>query len=753
MGLEKDRRLGPYTIVTPLGAGGRGEVYRALDRRLERHVALKVLPPQLSRDPQALAWFEREAKVLAALSHPHLLTIFDVGTEGDVSFVVTELLEGETLRQRIARQPFAWRDSVAVARDIARGLAAAHSRGVIHRDLKPENVFVAAGGLVKILDFGLARMEQPPESSDPAATILSDPVLAGTVPYLAPEQLRGSVADARSDIFSFGCVLFEMVTGSQPFSGATQAEIIAAILRDPTPSIRRAAPDAPESLDAIVRACLEKAPEARLQSATDLLGALDAVSENAGAIAASTRARPAQEVASIAVLPFEDTSGSADTEYLCDGLTDRIIDALSQLPGLRVMARSTVFRYKGRGVAPQSIGRDLGVQTILTGRVTQRGGVVSMQIELVDSKDGAHLWGTEHTAEMHDLLGLLERVAGQVPAQLRLKLLPREEERMRKRPTESEDAFRLYLQGRFYLSKRTQSGLRRALELFEQALQEDARFPLAHAGLADAYALLGGFGYLPAAEAYSKARIEVTKALDLDPNLAEAHTTLAMVKYRYEWDWSGCEREFRLALQANPSYAMAHSWYAVFLALMQRFDAALANMDAALALDPMSVVQHWTRGYILYYTRDFDAALRQHQQALVLDPMFARAHVDVGIIHALRGDFRLAIDEVQTAAGLLEDNPGLLASLGYIYALAGDHDEAHRILADLAAHSKRRPVSPFTVAFIHVGLGDADTAFDWLGRSLEQREDALVSLKVNPRIDPLRGDPRLDALMRSVGLP
>jgi serine/threonine-protein kinase len=752
MGLEKERRLGPYTIVAPLGAGGRGEVYRALDRRLERHVALKVLPPQLSREPQALAWFEREAKVLAALSHPHILTIFDVGTEHDVSFVVTELLEGETLRTRIARQPIAWRESVGIARDIARGLAAAHSRGVVHRDLKPENVFIATGGLVKILDFGLARMEQPPEASDPSATILSDPELAGTVPYLSPEQLRGKMADARSDIFSFGCTLFEMVTGSQPFSGATQAETIAAILRDPTPSIRAAAPDAPESLDALVRACLEKAPDARLQSAADVLTALGAVSSDAGATAPS-HGRATHGIASIAVLPFEDASGSADTEYLCDGLTDRIIDALSQLPGLRVMARSTVFRYKGRGVTPHSIGRDLGVQTILTGRVTNRGDVVSMQIELVDTNDGARLWGAEHTAETHDLLGLLERVAVQVPAQLRLKLLPREEERMRRRPTESENAFRLYLQGRFYLSKRTQSGLLRALELFEQALQEDALFPLAHSGLAEAYALLGGFLYLPASEAYSKARIEVTRALELDPNLAEAHATLAMVKYRYEWDWSGCEREFRLALQTNPSYAMAHSWYAVFLVLMQRFEAGLASMDAALALDPMSVVQQWTRGYILYYTRDFDAALQQHRQALAMDPTFARVHVDAGIIHALRGDYRLAIEEVQKAASLLEDNPGLLASLGYVYALAGDRDEAHRILADLAARSKRRPVSPFTVALIHVGLGDVDAAFEWLGRSLEQREDALVSLKVNPRIDPLRGDPRLDALMRRVGLP
>ena len=749
MGLETDRQLGPYMIVAPLGAGGMGEVYRAFDRRLERQVALKVLPPSMSRDPQALARFRHEAKVLAALSHPHILTIFDVGTEANVSFVVTELLEGESLRTRIDRAPIPWLEAADIARGIARGLAAAHSRGVVHRDLKPENVFITTEKLVKLLDFGLAHMEPTPANE--SATIFVDPLLAGTIPYLSPEQLRGDATDSRSDLFSFGCVLFEMLTGSPPFTGATSAETMAAILRDATPAT--AAPDVPEFLDVLVRDCLEKSPAARIRSATEILSALDSATVRTASPAATTRVHSTTSIASVAVLPFEDADASPDTEYLRDGLTDRIIDALSQLPGLRVMARSTVFRYKGRAITPRRVGLELGVQAILTGRVERRGQAMSLQIELVDVADGARLWGAEHAGEGRDLLAVLEGVAVEVPAQLRLKLLPREEARLRKRPTESDAAFRLYLQGRFYWNKRTQSGLQRSLELFEQAVQEDPRFPLAHAGLADAYAILGGFGYLPAAEAYSKARIEATKALELDPDLAEAHSTLATVNYRFDWDWSGAEREFRLALRSNPGYAPAHQWQAVFQVLMGRFEAGLASGERALELDPMSVVVQWTRGYLLYYMRRFDDALEQHRRTLALDPTFARVHIDIGLIHALRGDFQAAIEELQKALGLLEDNPGLLASLGYVYALAGDRPEAGRILEELAARSKRRPVSAFTVALVHVGLGDVDAAFAWLERSLEHREDAMVSLKVNPRIDGLRGDPRLVSLMRRVGLP
>ena len=751
MGLESDRQLGPYTIVAPLGAGGMGEVYRAFDRRLERHVALKVLPQHLSRDATALARFGHEAKVLAALSHPHILTIFDVGTEDSVSFVVTELLEGETLRARIARGPLPWREALDIARDIAKGLAAAHSRNVVHRDLKPENVFLATNGLVKLLDFGLAQMEQASVSQ--SVTLLVDPLLAGTVPYLAPEQLRGEAADARSDFFSFGCMLFEMLTSSPPFTGVTAAEIMAAILRDATPSATSAAPDVPAALEEIIGASLQKSPAARPQSAADLLDALDAVAGDPGAPAITTSARAAGEIASVAVLPFEDPAASPDTEYLCDGLTDRIIDALSQVPRLRVMARSTVFRYKGRPVAPRSVGRELGVQAVLTGRVSHRRDDLSLQIELVDVADGARLWGAEHAVDAQDLLGMVERLAVEVPAQLQVQLQPREEQQLRKRPTENAAAFRLYLQGRFFWNKRTQRGLQRSVELFEQALQEDPRFPLAHAGLADAYSFLAGFGYLPAAEAYLKARLEVTTALELDPELAEAHSTLATVKYRYDWDWEGAEREFQLAIDSNPGYAPAHLWYAVFLVLTGRFEIGLARIDRAMELDPMSVAGHWTRGYLLYYGRRFDDALEQHRRALTLDPTFARAHVDVGIIHALRGDFRAGIDNLQKALGMLEDNASVLASLGYVYALAGDRAEAHRILDELVARSKRRPVSAFTVAMVHVGLGEADAAFTWFERAIEQREDAMVSVKVNPRLDPLRGDPRLDAVIRRIGLP
>jgi serine/threonine-protein kinase len=763
MSLAAGSQLGPYEVLAPLGAGGMGEVYRARDRRLDRDVAVKVLPEHLAGDARALARFEREAKALAALSHPHIVAVFDVGTDRSTSFVVMELLEGATVRERIAAGPLPWPAAVEIAIAVAEGLAAAHSRGVIHGDLKPENVLVTSAGLVKILDFGLARFEVEP-APDPhrASTLAAMPeVAAGTVPYMSPEQVRGAAADARSDIFSFGCLLHEMLVGSPPFRGTSLAELLAAILRDPLPEAPAAV--VPAALYQVIRACLQKLPEDRIQSAREVAVALRAVISGAtmpavpglptspGTPAAARKRRT--RIDSIAILPFAGAGSVPGIDYLCEGLAGRIIDTLSQLPALRVMAWSTVQRYRGRAVDPHVVGHELGVRAVLTGGIEPRGDALLFRIELVDALDGSRLWGTIHDCDMDDLVGLQERLAAEVTEQLRLKLIPKERRRLRRRPTESSAAFRLYLQGRYHWNKRNRDGLFKSVELFEQSGQLDPRFALAHAGLADAYALLGGFGYLPSQEAYTKARLEAVRALALDDSLAEAHSSLATVKYRFDWDWPGAEREFRLAIQHNPGYANAHLWFAVYLTLMARFDAGLAEIQRALELDPLSLVVNWTRGYVLYYMRRFDDALDQYRHTLAIDPTFARVHIDVGIVNLLQGRFREGIAETQKAMALLEQSPALLASLGYAYALAGDRPEAEKILADLESLSKRHPVSPYTIALVHVGLGAHDDAFTWLEKSLEQREDALVSLKVNPRLDPLRSDARFANLLRAVGLP
>ena len=756
MTLATGKQLGPYEILTTLGVGGMGEVYRALDRRLEREVAIKVLPAHLSADPATLARFEQEAKALAALDHSNILAVHDVGTNEGIAFVVMELLRGESLGARIRRAVLPWRESIGVALGIASGLAAAHARGVVHGDLKPDNVFVTETGQVKILDFGLARFDDIAGVHDisKAPTLIGSAGsgLAGTMQYLSPEQIRGTLGDARSDIFAFGCTLYAMLTGAPPFSGASLGEVLAAILRDP---VRAVGPSIPPALDQLLHACLKKQADDRVQTARELCVALETIATTepgfmAPRSRASTRSRG---IDSLAVLPFMDTGSDPETEYLSDGLTDRIIETLSQLRQLRVMALATVLRYKGRVIDPLVVGRELDVRAVLTGRVVKRDERLTIHFELVDARDGSRLWAGQHGCEVGDLQDLQESLARQISDELQLKLLRRQEKQLSKRHTHNTEAFRLYLQGRYYWNKRSREGLLKSIECFELALQQDARFPLAIAGLADSYALLGGFTYLPPQEAYSKAKSEALRALALDPTLAEAHGSLALVKYRFDWDWAGAEVSFRRAIELKPGYAMARLWYGVYSTLMGRFETGLAEVDRALQLDPLSLVVHWTRGYSLYYARRYDAALEQYAKLLAIDPTFARVHFDIGLTHVQLGHFTRAIEEIRKGIDLLEYNPGLLATLGYAYARAGDRPEAERILAELQALSKRQYVSPYSTALVHLGLGDIDATFDWLEQSLALREDALVSLRVNPRLDPVRADPRFGSLLARIGLP
>jgi eukaryotic-like serine/threonine-protein kinase len=755
-------RLGPYEILSPLGAGGMSEVHRALDTRLAREVAIKVLPAHLARDPELLQRFEREAQTLASLSHPNLVTIFDFGSEADVHFAVMELLEGETLRSRLDREVLEYNTTLDIAEGIADGLSAAHSRGIVHRDLKPENIFITTESRVKILDFGLARVSTPiPLKSDTKAdtkaptgpAVTPAGLIMGTVYYMSPEQVSGETVDARTDIFSFGAVLYEMVTGTKPFTEKTSVETMVAILRQEPPELGVLQGKIPPDLERIIRACLEKDPAMRFQSAHDLSLALRSVRAGSGIFfqpAASARKRKSQKIDSIAILPFTNIGLDPGMEYLSDGITESIINTLSQLPSLRVMARSTVFRYKGAVVDPRTAGRELGVRAVLTGRLIQRGGEVNIQTELVNVGDGSQLWGEQYGRPMGELQNVQEDIANAISSRLQVKVASGRRRRLSKLYTRNEQAYQLYLQGRFHWNKRTDESLHKGIEYFNLAIQADPNFALAYAGLADSYSLLGGFGFERPTEAYPRARAAAERALHLDPDLGEAHASLAQISDRFDRDEVATERHFKKAIRSNPGYPTVHLWYSVFLALLNRFEEAETEINKALELDPLSVVIHWTKGYLLLYMKRFEDAIASYNKALELDPSFMRALFDLAITYHLSGNSKDAKCAFTTWMEKAGDTTPMLTLKAYALACLGKTTEAKELIHELEVKSEKEYVSQFALAIAYIELGEIDNAFKALDRSVNAKEDALISIRVNPRLDPIRTDPRFKNLQERI---
>ncbi len=757
-------RLGPYEVTAPLGAGGMGEVYRARDVRLGREVAVKLLPAASWADAERRRRFEQEARTVSALNHPNILTLHDVGEVDGVAYLVTELLAGETLRARLRGAGLPLETALLFALQVARGLAAAHDQGIVHRDLKPENLFVTEDGTVKILDFGLAKLAEsaalpPPTEAPPTDAVPTDAppndasptvvgAVLGTAGYMAPEQARGLPSDHRADLFAFGCLLYEMLAGRPAFAGASAAERTSALLRD-EPALP---PDLPPAVEHLLRHCLAKDPKRRWQSARDLALELEAARATLGESLGAARSTSGRTLDSLVVLPFENRTGDPTSEYLAEGIAESLLSDLSRAGGLRVLGRATAFRFRG-AADPDAAARQLGVAAALSGRVLEVAGRLVVRAELTRAADGAHLWGAQYDHPPGDVLALQEQVSAEIAAALASRLAG-EGRRRARRPTASTAAYDLYLKGRYFLFKRTVPACRQAMEYFDAAVATDPGYALAWSGLADALILLERYGGAPPHAVMERCRVAAERAIAVDEELAEGHCSLGGFCYYFEWDWERGEREFRRAIELNPSYATAHHWYGWCLGeLGGRAEESIAELERALEIDPLSLIVQTNYGTVLYFARRWAEAERALREALALEPGFAVAHQWLGRALGATGRWEEATAEHRRALALLGEDPESLASVAHACARAGELEEAQRLLAELSALAARRWVSPYWFALVELGLGRHDEALELLARAVEERMDWVIALGVEPSFDPLRDRPRFAQLLRRVGLP
>jgi eukaryotic-like serine/threonine-protein kinase len=791
--------IGHYAITDKLGRGGMGEVYKAEDTRLRRSVALKFLSDELSRDQNAIERFQHEARAASGLNHPHICAIYDIGEHAGRDFIVMELLEGLPLHDKIHGQPLLNDTAVDLALQIADALDAAHGKGLVHRDIKPGNIFITDRGQAKLLDFGLAKQTPGTQSAgEPAfpggettyASLTTPGELMGTVAYMSPEQVRGEPLDARSDLFSFGAVLYEMATGHRAFSGSTSGTVQEAILnRTPAPpgSVnQRLAP----RLEEVINKALEKDRRLRYQSAADLRADLQRVKRDldsarlgvtttAGRVMEGGRWRTSRIIAiatlvlvslmaitawsifnrdgsaieSIAVLPFHNASGDANAEYLSDGLSESVINNLSQLPSLRVSARSAVFRYKGKDADPMRVGQDLRVRSVLSGRLLLRGDTLVIRTELMDVNDGSQLWGREYTRKLSDVLALQDELSREISRGLRLTLTREEEQKLTKRYTEDPQAYQLYLKARYHWHKRTTEGALKSEEFLRQAIDQDPAYALAYAALADSYSLASFFHAAPSRAMMPKAKAAAAKALEIDDELAEAHIALGYASFTYDWDWPAAVVHFERALALDHAAVLNHSYYPFYLTVGNRPDEAIDVARRALAQDPLSASASHTLAVQLALAGKHDETIEECRRTVDLDPNFGVGYHVMALAFAAKGMYREALQLMERGAALGPPNVITGALLGFTRARLGQRQLAMEEVKKLSATSKTQYVPPHAFAVVYAGLGDSDQAFAWLEKAYEERIQRLAYLRFESQWDTLRPDPRFQALLKKIGLP